>query len=149
MADDSEFLRDPVAHLGQRLVFERVQYALQQYLPGHVINDVEIDVFHVDYAASALAIRLAKEVWAHKLPPSHYVATTRVPQGTWQTWKSLHAPAWFVRRWPVKTMGLTLRVDITPMITFPDFEAPPSAGSRYHVFQADGPWWETPGAGDR
>ena len=47
-----------------------------------------------EFAKMTYSCIISRELWEH--------LNQEIPDGRWQEWKSRHAPAWFLRRFPVK-----------------------------------------------
>ena len=68
-----------------------------------------------------LRLRLTAFVWAENLQKTEETVSIEVPADWWQHWKQDCAPAWFVKRWPVKMRKHERTAKFVVDAVFPNF----------------------------
>ena len=78
---------------------ERYRVAILTELATHFAEPARVDFQqHARFAADSIMARVEQAVWGEEAG----VLRIETPATWWEMLKRDHAPAWFVRRWPVR-----------------------------------------------
>jgi hypothetical protein len=85
---------------------DKIRFAVQQSFPGVYFQDMEIET-HVEVLTHNIITRLNFILYGKQYPEkvlSTVLKRITIPTSWWQMFKRDYAPAWFLARFPVKSM---------------------------------------------
>lgn len=124
------------------------KYGEQRVLDEHtaVSGPYTVQSF-VDHEMNGLVLRVSRHVAANRILERVQEQPVHFPANPWQHLKERFAPAWFTRRWPVRTRTVVVRMHVDVDALYPQVAVPigNTAGLvRFHEaarFELD---WQSP-----
>jgi hypothetical protein len=102
----------------EQVVLERLRYAVTGSLGAAAAADLRVSTYP-EYLFDGLVYQLTVDVLAEKLVDEVLDGYFPLPANGWQLFKEQHMPAWFIKRYPVKTAWRTCRVEYKKHATYP------------------------------
>lgn len=112
------------------IMLERLKYGVFQQIGAFTRATMKFDTRVVDPLCRSMITTLEADVLAHKVDQQQVKRHVSVPESWWQHLKQDHAPAWFLKRRPVKNERQEVVVTVKKWATFPEANFyPPDLGS--------------------
>lgn len=125
----------------RRRLLQRVRIGQRYQLGADVLDELDIEI---EPLLDILMLRMSTYVWTEKLAEESQEVTHEVPATWFQHLKQDHAPAWVLRRWPVRMSAITTVVRFTRSAAYPgaDIKIPSPLGAPvlWEDVHYDGPY---------
>lgn len=112
----------------KQILLEKVKLSYQYRISGVAIATLGVDAY-ADIAADALVCFLQATLAGKRI--SDDVVEAKYPDGWWQAVRERWAPAWWLRRWPVRYRTIAVRGQVYRIC--PHMAVPEGTGNHYHV----------------
>lgn len=135
-----------------RLILKKLAVECGLIVPSHVLERGSIETV-IDFATRGLRVQL--QIYMAGIDSTKTVKSSRVvdvqqvPYTWWDHFKRVYAPAWFLRRWPVRyrSIDLVTHETVTTVIRkiCPHIHVPDNGREHFEFFFYDAESLRTPG----